>query len=131
MIAEFLVALIESIDGPEEGDRVRDMDSDGNAQAAANIPHGIKTRVIYRDELPGSNVLPQIEPERLQNLQAACAIAMSFFDCLGLNLRIASLQQPLIARLSEGVKAAGMGCVVAANVFADADPVAAGEIHHG
>ena len=49
MLNEFLVALIGGVDRMKEGLGVAGVNEDGNSQAAAFFPHGVKTWIVYGD----------------------------------------------------------------------------------
>src|SRR5882724_2055989 len=71
MFNEFFITLVAGIDGMEEGLGIGYMNEDGNAKAAALVPHGIETRVIYGNEFPA--FVTHAEAEFFQDLESASA----------------------------------------------------------
>src|SRR6266581_1010579 len=72
MIVQFLEALVETVDGKEESFRIRNVDRHRDSQRPARFPHGIEPLVIHFHEWPRRDVLTQVEPQGLKNLQSAC-----------------------------------------------------------
>ena len=131
MIAELLVSLVEPIRGREKGNWIGDMDCDGHLQMAADLPHGIKPGIVDLHELSGGDVVPQIEPEGLEDFQTAGPVTMSLFDRFCLNLWIAGFEKARVTGFSERVEPVRMSFVVPSDGFDEAGIKSAGQVYHG
>src|SRR6266404_111030 len=112
MIIKLFVTFIESIGRPEERDRIGDVDSNGNFEFTARVPHGIEPGIIDFHQCSGGDVLAQIKTQSLENLESSSAIALRRFDSFRLKLWIVGLFESRVRRLGKGVKASRKGTVV-------------------
>jgi hypothetical protein len=107
------------------------MNGNRHVQLPARIPHRIESRIVDLHQIPRSNLIPQVKPECLENLQPMRPVAARLLDCLGLYPRIIGLQQPRVTWLGESVKTIAITPVVLLNGLSQARPESSREIHHG
>src|SRR5438046_5009847 len=91
MIVQFLEALVETVDGKKESFRIRNVDRHRNTQRPACFPHAIEAFVIYFHEWPRRDVLAQVESQRFENLQSACARLVGPDNLIRLKLAVSRL----------------------------------------
>ena len=126
---QFLPALVEAVDWKEERLRVGDVNGHRHLQSSYRVPHRIEARIVDADQLIGS-LLAQVEPERLEDLQALRAGLVGVFDQAGLKLRIAGFGSPGPRRLSEDHESPGMRFRELGDSFPHAAAIAPRETHH-
>ena len=127
MIVQLFVALVEAVRRSKERNRVRNVNGHRNIELCTGIPHGIKACVVNSHEGPGCDVLPQVESERLQNLQPTCSVTMRLLDGLGLQLWIV----PRVRGLGKGVEPSGISAVISHHGFGESFFVSARQVDHG
>src|SRR5581483_2926356 len=115
MIIELLEAFIEPIGRSEKRQRVGYVNRYRDIQLATGIPHGIESGVINLYQCARGNIFAEIKAESFENLQAPCALMLSLFDGVSLNLRVFGFLPAFVAGLGEAVKAFREGSIV----FAD------------
>src|SRR3954447_14120375 len=130
MIVKFFVALVVAIRRSKESNGIRNVNGDWHVQLPTRIPHRIKARVIYFDQLARGDVLAQIEAERLQNFQTLGSRAMRSFNGFSLKTRIVWFQEPGVRRLGKAVKAIGEVLVIPGNHIGEAVAEASRQVNH-
>src|SRR6201987_3005854 len=115
MIAQLLGTLIKAVRGSKEGNRIGHMDGYWNPQASAGLPHRIEAGIIDLHQRTGRCVLTQIEPERLQNLQAARSVSMPLNDGTILQLRVIRPHEEIVRRLDKRKEPVGTFFTVTAD----------------
>src|SRR4051794_7952733 len=131
MIVQLFVALVKAVRRSKKCNRVRNMNGYGYIELRTGFPHWIESWIVYFDESSGRDVLSQIEPERLQNLQPSRAIAMRLLDRLSLQLWILRLFESLVRRLSKGVEPAGISVVISRNRVGQPFFIPSSKVDHG
>ena len=91
MVIQFLKTLIETICRKKKRFGVGNVNRDGHSQRTASVPHRIKTRIIDFDEPAFANVFAQVQSERLQHLEPACARFVSVLDFISLKFAVIRL----------------------------------------
>src|SRR5882724_11771419 len=112
MVVEFFKTLIEAIRRSKKGERIRDMNRYRHIQLPAGIPHRIKSWIINLHQGARGDVLAEVKPQRLEDLQAASSIVMRSLDRLRLKFRIIRLLGARVRGFSEGVKASGKSAII-------------------
>src|SRR5215470_2011033 len=90
----------------------------------------IGSRIVYFDEAPGCDVLAQIEPERLQNLQPSRSRTLCLFNLLGLQFWILRVFGSCGARLGKGIEPSGIRAVIFLHRFGQAIVISARQVDH-
>ena len=82
MVIQLFISLVEAVSGSEESDGIGNMNGHGHVELSARVPHGIEAGIVNLHQRAFRNIFAKIEPQSLQNLQAAGAVAVGLLDCL-------------------------------------------------
>src|SRR3954451_20036863 len=129
MSPQLIPTLIESVDRFEEGTRIRGMNRNRDAELPGGVPHWIEPGIVNADQRPPGDFLPEIQTERLQDLQAFCAGLYRRFDLIRLVAGVIGLVDAAPSRLGENKQAIRVRLLMGSNRLSEKLPVASRQVH--
>jgi hypothetical protein len=98
---------------------------------SARVPHGIKSRIINLYQRAGSDIFPQIQAQRFENLQPPGALMLGLRYGVRLHLGVIGFLESRVGRFRKRVEAARIRSVILTDGIYQTVFEPSGQVHHG